>query len=126
LLIWGEQVRKIAPVILVMLSVAAAAGESSPVSEGELNRLFPGAFEVVASGVMKIQVMANGDGSLSAEKADDSDTGRWNIEAGKLCIRFSKWLKGEVRCSAVTADGEWYRATDIAFKKVPGGALSSQ
>jgi hypothetical protein len=75
---------------------------------------------------MRIDITANGDGSLSAQKANDADSGQWSIHAGKLCIRFSRWLKSEMRCAAVIEDGDWYRTGHVAFKKTDGVTLSSQ
>lgn len=114
--------------LLVVMPATSAirAAESKIVSENELYQLFPGTFQVVARGVLRIDIVAKSDGSLSAKKANDSDTGRWTIQLGKLCIKFSKWLKSQLRCSAVMDDGDWYRTADVAFKKIDGVVLSSQ
>jgi hypothetical protein len=119
--------------MVVMLAVGpatprASAAEAAAISERELAKLFPGTFQVVVLGVLKIDIVAKGDGSLSGQnqKANDSDSGHWNIRAGKLCIQFSKWLKNKLRCSVVIVDGDWYRTADVAFKKKDGVALSSQ
>ena len=117
--------------MVVMLAVVPAkvsAAEATGISERELVKLFPGTFQVVVRGIIKIHIVANGDGSLSAQnqKANDSDSGHWSIRAGKLCIQFAKWLENELRCALVIEDGDWYRTADVAFKKADGVALSSQ
>jgi|RhiMetdeSRZDD1v2_1073273.scaffolds.fasta_scaffold31483_10 hypothetical protein len=119
--------------MVVMLAVGPAtsgvsAAEATAISERELAQLFPGTFQVVVRGIIKIHIVANGDGSLSGQnqKANDSDSGHWSIRAGKLCIQFSKWLKSELRCAVVIDDGDWYRTADVAFKKADGVALTSQ
>lgn len=114
------------PLVVMLHGFVAPAGELSLVSESELNQLFPGTFQVVARGVLSIDIVANSDGSLLAQKANDSDTGQWSVQSGKLCIKFSKWLKSQLHCSAVFDDGEWYRAADVAFRKIDGAARSSQ
>jgi hypothetical protein len=119
--------------IVVMLAVVpatprASAAEATAISERELAKLFPGTFQAVVHGIIRIDIVANGDGSLSGQnqKANDSDSGHWSIRAGKLCIQFSKWLKSEVRCAVVIEDGDWYRTAGVVFKKTSGVALSSQ
>ena len=110
--------------MVVMLAVGSAtpgvsAAEGTAISDRELAKLFPGTFEVVVRGVIIIELVANGDGSLSGQnqKANDSDSGHWSIRAGKLCIQFSKWLKNELRCAAVIEDGDWYRTADVVFQR---------
>jgi hypothetical protein len=93
------------------------SGDTSQVSEGELQQLFPGQFQVVVNGLLEVQVTANEDGSLSATQVGKSDTGRWEIRSGQLCITFSKWLDNRTHCSAVIEDGGWYKTANVAFQK---------
>ena len=96
------------------------AGEAATkVSERELRQLFPGQFRAIAHGLIRVRIIALADGSLFARQIiGKSDTGIWRIDSGKLCIRFSRWLKGRIRCSTVTEQAGWYRTTDVAFKKI--------
>jgi hypothetical protein len=118
--------------MVMMLAVVPAprvsAAEATAISERELVKLFPGTFQVVVRGIIKIHMVANSDGSLSGQnqRVNDSDSGHWSIRAGKLCIQFSKWLKNELRCAVVIEDGDWYRTASVAFKKADGVAPSSQ
>jgi hypothetical protein len=96
---------------------AASADETSMLSERQLLRLFPGEFQVVAHGFLKLHITASTDGKLSAQQVGKSDTGRWEIRADRLCIKFSKWLKGRTRCSRVRENAGWYSTTDVVFKK---------
>ena|SRR5688572_5391999 len=99
-----------------------AAEAISKVSEGELRQLFPGRFSAIAHGFLKVKITALADGSLFAQQIGKSDTGIWKIHSGQLCIKFSKWLKGRTRCSAVTEQAGWYRTNAVAFRKISNSA----
>jgi hypothetical protein len=100
------------------LTPTQAAEAATTVSDRELRQLFPGQFRAIAHGLIRVRIIALADGSLFARQIGKSDTGIWKIDAGKLCIRFSRWLKGRIRCSTVTQQAGWYRTTDVAFKKI--------
>src|SRR5215213_1533064 len=105
------------PVSAVVLPTAPLQAAES-VSGLELRRLFPGRFQAVAHGFLKIRIVASADGSLYARQIGKADTGVWAIRADRLCIRFTKWLKGRTRCSRVTEQAGWYSTSDVTFKKV--------
>jgi hypothetical protein len=100
-----------------VIAPSQAAEAATKVSERELRQLFPGHFYAIARGLIRIKITARADGSLIARQIGKSDTGTWNIRSGQLCIKFSKWLKGRMRCSAVTEKAGWYRTANVAFKK---------
>jgi hypothetical protein len=95
---------------------AAQASDANTITGGELQDLFPGQFKVVVRGVLKLYISAQQDGSLFARQTGKSDTGTWEIRADQLCIKFSKWLKGRMRCSRVVEASGWYKTADAAFK----------
>jgi hypothetical protein len=95
----------------------AFAAEQAQMSEGELQLLFPGEFHVVVNGLLDVQVTASEDGSLFARQTGKSDSGRWEIRSGQLCITFSKWLENTTHCADVIEDGAWYRTSNLAFQK---------
>jgi hypothetical protein len=101
-----------------VIAPSQAAEVATKVSERELRQLFPGQFRAIAHGLVKVSITALADGSLTARQVDKSDTGSWNIRSGQLCIKFSTWLKGRTKCSAVTEKAGWYRTSDVAFKKI--------
>jgi hypothetical protein len=112
--------------LAVLLSVALLAVDvattaplqaAESVSELELRRLFPGRFQAIAHGFLKIRIIASADGSLYARQIGKVDTGAWAIRADRLCIKFTKWLKGRTRCSRVTEQAGWYSTSDVKFKK---------
>jgi hypothetical protein len=100
-----------------VIAPSQAAEAATKVSERELRQLFPGQFHAIARGLIRIKITARADGSLVARQIGKSDTGTWNIRSGQLCIKFSKWLKGRMKCSAVSEKAGWYRTADVAFKK---------
>jgi hypothetical protein len=100
------------------LTPTQAAEAATTVSDRELRQLFPGQFRAIAHGLIRVRIIALADGSLFARQIGKSDTGIWKIDSGKLCIRFSRWLKGRIKCSTVTQQAGWYRTTDVAFKKI--------
>src|SRR5688572_28023141 len=116
---------RIAAILLVMfvsypsavITSSHAAEAASEVSEAELRQLFPGRFSAIAHGFLKVQITALADGSLVAQQIGKSDTGIWKIRSGQLCIKFSKWLKGQTKCSAVTEQAGWYRTNAVTFRK---------
>jgi hypothetical protein len=101
-----------------------AAEAVSRVSESELRQLFPGRFNAIAHGFLKVKITALADGSLFAQQIGKSDTGIWKIRSGELCIKFSKWLKGRTRCSEVTEKAGWYRTDAVAFKRMGDSTLA--
>jgi len=105
-----------------LINSSHAAEAVSKVSEGELRQLFPGRFSAIAHGFLKVKITALADGSLLAQQMGKTDTGIWKIRSGQLCIKFSKWLKGRTRCSAVTEQAGWYRINAVAFRKLSDSA----
>ena len=102
--------------LLAGLSTVAQA--SDKLSASELRELFPGKFQAVVSGVVTVNLTAAGDGSLVGRMARDSDSGRWFVRNGKLCIVLDKWMNGKPKCSAVTAEEGWFRAADVRFRRL--------
>jgi hypothetical protein len=100
-----------------VIAPSQAAEAATKVSERDLRQLFPGRFHAIARGLIRLNITARADGSLVARRVGKSDTGTWNIRSGQLCIKFSKWLKGRMKCSSVTVKSGWYRTADVAFKK---------
>jgi hypothetical protein len=88
------------------------------ISALELRQLFPGRFQAIARGIVKIRIVASADGSLYAQQIGKSDTGVWSVRADRLCIRFTRWLKGRTRCSRVTEQSGWYSTRDVKFRRV--------
>lgn len=94
----------------------AAPAEARSLKPGDLRALFPGTFEAVVYGYT-VSFTAHRDGSLVGRYAAATDTGRWSIKRGQLCIMLSSWLSGQTTCSVVVQQGQWYRAENVVFRK---------
>jgi hypothetical protein len=81
-----------------------------------LEALFPGRFTAVVHGYT-VSFKAHYDGTLVGHHGSETDTGRWSIVQGELCIMLSTWLNGRTNCARVVRDGEWYRAGRVHFRK---------
>ena len=103
-------------VVLLVGSVASASAE--PLGQKALKQLFPGHFQAIVSGMLSLKVVARRDGSLFGHYSSKSDTGRWSIRRGHLCIKWQNWLDGRSTCSPVRQDGDWYHAASVRFRKI--------
>jgi hypothetical protein len=100
-------------------SMSAQADETLTASE--IKNLFPGSFEGVVHGLVEVQITASRNGSLSGEMMGESDSGRWRIRNGRLCISWNEWTSGEYHCSNVTRVGQWLHANSggpVRFRKL--------
>jgi hypothetical protein len=88
------------------------------VSALELRRLFPGSLPGNRAGIFENPHHRVGRLFTVCAANGKSDRGVWAIRADRLCIRFTKWLKGRTRCSKVTEQAGWYSTSDVKFKKV--------
>jgi hypothetical protein len=95
---------------------AHAADESGPFSASAIEAIFPGSFNGVVWGAVKIRFTALQSGRLTAFRGDTSDTGTWDVRGDKLCITLRKWLNGKWRCSHVYERNGWYKAGAISFR----------
>ena len=108
---------------------AASADETSMLSERQLLRLFPGEFQVVAHGFLKLHITASTDGKLSAQQVGKSDTGRWRFVRTACASNFPNGLKAEpdarafVRMQAGIQRQTWFsRKAGTSFSAQPSSA----
>lgn len=111
---------KIATAAAALAAVLAVGPAEAADSLGHraLKALFPGQFQAIVKGILAVSITARRDGSLIGKIASNTDTGRWSVESGQLCIIFDRWMKGRPSCSAVVWDGEWYQAANVKFRKI--------
>ena len=91
--------------------------EAGSLEAKKLKALFPGSFHAIVNG-WAVKFTAHGDGSLVGRFKSKTDTGRWSIRSGQLCITLTQWLGGRTACSQVVQDGQWYRADNVVFRKL--------
>jgi hypothetical protein len=107
---------KIAAAGLLGLFLTQPANAAGSIQPQALKALFPGNFEALVHGY-SVSFTAHKDGSLVGRHAFATDSGRWSIKRGRLCIMLSSWLNGRTACSQVVHHGAWYRANDVLFRK---------
>ncbi len=95
---------------------AANASASEALKSHEIKRFVPGQASATIMG-SKVRIHMARGGSLSAKWDGERDTGTWRVNGDKLCIKFSKWMNGATRCSAVTRAGNSYRVAGVTFSK---------
>jgi len=79
-----------------------------PMTSKMLRSLFPGKFEAIWQGSVKLVINADARGNLKAHAGQNSDTGRWEINGNKLCVTFAVWTDGSRKCSEVYRADGWY------------------
>lgn len=71
-------------------------------------------------GELLYRVDFSGDGSVHGGSlnqgvhTEEADTGKWTVEAGKLCVQWAKWDDGEKRCYTITGKKNPYAASGAA------------
>jgi hypothetical protein len=106
------------------LSVLALAGYAllSPaqaddkLSGAELRQLFPGTFQAVVRGVVKLKVAAHGNGRLVGEMTGRKLTGSWHVAGSKLCIGITNGDQDRSECSDVIFAYGWYVGNGVRFR----------
>lgn len=101
--------------VAACLCAAPTAAPAEPVrlAAAEIKELVAGAtVEIDAGFGARIPLRFAADGQVTGEArafsfflGAASDTGRWWLEADKLCQRFTKWFDAEPQCLTLTRDG---------------------
>ena len=104
-------------IVCMVCGIAGSANAGEKLSSKAIKKLFPGQFAAVVKG-HKVRFVARGDGSLVGKHVASTDTGRWSIRRGRLCIMLKDWMDGKTRCSSVVRSGKWYRANAVKFRKL--------
>ena len=105
-------------IVAFMLAAGLVAEAATPqVSHSALKSLFPGKFAISVSGV-SVRIIAASNGNLTGKSFAGTDTGRWSVRQGRLCIMLRDWFDGQTRCAHVVREGSWYRADTVRFRKI--------
>ena len=70
---------------------------------------------------MEVTITASRNGRLRGQMGSDSDTGKWRVRNGQLCLSWKEWTEGEYICSSVTHVNGWFHAHSggpIRFRKL--------
>ncbi len=103
--------------MLLMAGSSVHAADTGTLSSRQLAQLFPGDFQAVVQNY-NVRFSANPDGTLVGRVLGSSDSGRWSVRGGKLCISLESWLKGRTNCSAVVKQAGWYEGSGVKFRKL--------
>jgi len=106
----------LAGLTLILCAGEAQAGDK--LTSSDLKQLFPGNFQAVVKESFTLSIIARSDGSLMGKFLGASDTGKWSIRSGKLCIMLNRWMKGKTNCSPVVEEAGWYMGTDVKFRPI--------
>jgi len=79
-----------------------------PMTAGMLKALFPGRFEAIWKGDVRLTIGADAKGNLKGFANGKYDAGRWEVRGNKLCVSFTVWTDGDRKCSEVYRAGSWY------------------
>jgi hypothetical protein len=107
--------------IAVALFVAALASPASAdqLNAQELRNLAPGSYAVSIYGLIKMTIRLQPGGSISGTTSKKkSDNGVWTVSGEKLCIRWTRWLKGKTRCTALSGDNGTYSGGGLYIRKI--------
>jgi hypothetical protein len=105
-----------AAVLCLALAAPAAAGQ---LSANQLRGLAPGTYAVSILGLVKMTVnMQPGGGISGITSKKKRDAGAWSVQGEKLCIRWSRWLKGKTRCAALTGGNGRYSGGGLSIRKI--------
>lgn len=103
--------------LLCAYPVATAVADE-PLTDQQLLRLFPGTFKAVIRGKYEARVTVKRNGAIAGEMAGLQEQGRWTVQNGELCIVMPNMTRGRVECSAVVAEGSWYKGRNVSFRKL--------
>jgi len=94
----------------------AEAGEGK-LSANQLRGLAPGSYEVALS-MISVSVRLYSNGRISGDAGTQQDTGHWQIVGDRLCIAWSKWLGGQMKCSALSNQNGALVGDGLTIKRI--------
>jgi hypothetical protein len=100
----------------VLATAVAAPVHAEALTSKDLNKLFPGSYTVKIFNKWDLRVRMSSNGAIKGTAAGFSDTGRWSIEGGKLCIAWNSWTNGRKGCSALRRENGVIKGRGFVFK----------
>ena len=113
-----KRMLKLAGAGVIVMCAASISQASTPLTQTQLQKLFPGTFTAVVHGAMKLTFTAKGNGTLIGAMPGKKDSGQWTVQNGKLCVMLNTWTRGKSACSTVVAGDGWYQGRGIKFRKI--------
>jgi hypothetical protein len=104
---------------LVLATLTAPTFAADKLSPAEIRGLAPGTYAVSVYGLVKLQISFQPGGAISGINGKKKrDTGVWSVEGEKLCIKWTRWLKGKQRCTALSGDNGAYSGGGLYIRKI--------
>jgi len=110
--------KKLALCALLGLALFSPAQAEEKLSGKQLRQLFPGTFQAVVHGIVRLKVAAHGNGKLVGEMTGRKLTGSWRVAGSKLCIGISAGAEDRSECSDVSYADGWYVGNGVRFRPI--------
>jgi hypothetical protein len=102
-----------------LFAVLVTPASADQLNGQELRNLAPGSYAVSIYGLIKMTIRMQSGGSISGTTSKrKTDTGIWTVSGEKLCIRWTRWLKGKQRCTALSGDNGVYSGGGLYIRKI--------
>lgn len=104
--------------LLALLGTAAFSPVQADekLSSDQLRQLFPGNFQAVVRGIVRLKVAAHGNGRLIGEMTGRKLNGSWRVAGSKLCIGISADGENRSECSDIVFADGWYVGNGVRFR----------
>jgi hypothetical protein len=104
---------------LILAAVASPSFAADQLTAQELRALAPGSYAVSIYGLVKMNISMNSGGGITGVTSKKKrDTGVWSVNGEKLCIRWTRWLKGKTRCTSLSGDGRTLSGGGLYIRKI--------
>jgi hypothetical protein len=110
--------KKLALAAIIGLALACPAQAADKLSGAQLRQLFPGTFQAVVHGMVRLKVAAHGNGRLTGEMTGRKLSGNWRVAGSKLCIGIKAGEQGRSQCSHVSFANGWYVGSGVRFRPI--------
>jgi hypothetical protein len=106
-----------AALIVAALATPVIAGDK--LNANELRGLAPGRYAVSIYGLVSLTINLQPGGGISGvTNKTKRDTGVWTVQGEKLCIRWTKWLKGKQRCAGLSGGNGTYSGGGLYIREI--------
>jgi hypothetical protein len=104
--------------ILAAPLLLASAKAEPTLTALQLRALAPGSYDVEVMDSVSLTVKLFKNGKMAGELGNDSDTGRWRVSGNRLCIVWTKWLRGETRCSTLVRQEGELKGDGLSIRRI--------
>jgi hypothetical protein len=103
----------------LLFAAFSLPAQADTLSAQELQGLAPGSYAVSIYGLVKMTINMQPGGNISGITSKKKrDTGIWTVSGEKLCIRWTRWLKGKQRCTSLSGNDGTYSGGGLYIRKI--------